>query len=444
MSASTSKTQYARAGDVHIAYQVLGEGPLDLIFIPGWVSHVEQVWEVNAIAAFLRRLASFSRLILIDRRGTGLSDPVINMPTLEERVDEIRAVMDAAGSFRAALFGISEGGPLCSLFASAQPGRTEALVLYGTFARGTAAPDYPDRPTQEQMAEFAKHVGMHWGRGTISGSLCDTVRRDPLLTEQWGRLERMSASPGSARRMIEMLAEVDIRSVLPMIRRPTLVISRQGDPVTRVDAIKTMASMIPGARYVELEGNDHFPFFGDVDSIIGEVQQFLTGKREAPEPTRLLSTVLFVDIVGSTDRASRLGDGPWSALLQRFTDVAARTVLGQRGDLIKSTGDGFLASFDGPARGVRAALAMREAARGLDIDIRAGLHTGECMALPNDLGGIAVHLAARVSGVAEAGEILVSRTVKDLVAGSGLRFTDCGSPTLKGIAESWQIFRLEA
>jgi class 3 adenylate cyclase len=264
-----------------------------------------------------------------------------------------------------------------------------------------------------------------------------------VLTEQWGRLERMSASPGSARKLLELLIDLDVRDVLPSIRRPTLVIARRGDPVTRRASLRAMADMIPGSKYVELKGREHFPFFGDVESLLGEVQQFLTGTRKPPEPERLLATVLFVDIVDSTRLASRMGDLAWRDVLQRFSEMAVRIVTEHRGVFVKSTGDGFLARFDGPARGVRSAMALRESVRALDLELRAGLHTGECEMLPDDLGGIAVHIAARVSSVAKPGEILVSRTIKDLVTGSGLCFTDCGDYNLKGIEEAWQLFRVD-
>lgn len=443
MSDPLPQTRYARTGEVHIAYQVIGRGPVDLIMIPGWVSHVEFMWEIPMIASFMRRISHFCRLIIMDRRGTGLSDPVVALPTLEERADEIRAVMDDAGSARAALFGISEGGPLCALFAAAFPARTESLILYGTFAKGCACPEYPSRPSREQLEEFVDIVEKHWGHGTVSGYISQTVRADPVLTEQWGRLERMSASPGSATRLMKILVDFDVRDVLPSIRCPTLVLARKGDPLTRPQCMKDMAGMIPHAIYRELEGDDHLPYAGEQESLLEEVQHFITGTREAHEADRVLATVMFLDIVGSTEHAARLGDAAWRELLERFLERATRNVNRHRGVLIKSTGDGFLARFDGPARAVRCALEMRDAARPLDLEIRSGLHTGECEVMPKDVGGMAVHIASRICDLAEPSEVLVSRTIKDLVVGSGLRFSDRGTHTLKGVEEPWQLFRVE-
>lgn len=443
MSFDLPTTRYARAGEAHIAYQVVGRSSPDLIMVPGWVSHVEFMWEVPMIASFMRRLAAFSRLIIIDRRGTGLSDPVLQMPTLEERVDEIRAVMDDAGSVRATLLGISEGGPLCALFAAACPARTDGLILYGTFAKGTACPEYRFRPTREQLEAFVEIVKNHWGSGKVSGYISETVRKDPLLTELWGRLERMSASPGSAARMMQMLMDFDVRDVLPSIRCPTLVLARKKDKLTRARAIKEMAQMIPNAVYRELAGDDHLPYAGDSESITEEVQHFITGTREALQIDRVLATVLFVDIVGSTEAAARMGDAAWRTVLERFSEHATRAVLRYRGALIKFTGDGFLARFDGPARAVQCAMAMGQVARAFDLEVRSGLHTGECEVLPKDVGGMAVHIASRICDLAAPGEVLVSRTIKDLVVGSGLKFSDRGTHTLKGVDEPWQLYRVE-
>jgi pimeloyl-ACP methyl ester carboxylesterase len=437
------KTRYAKSGDVHIAYQVVGDASRDLVLVPGWVSHVEHLWDEPAVARFLTRLSSFSRLILMDRRGTGLSDPVASLPTLEERMEDLRAVMDAAGSQKAALFGISEGGPMTSLFAATYPDRTTGLVLYGTFARGTADPEYPWRPTSEQIQRALNRMEAEWGTGVSARAFAPSLRQDAAQMEAWGRIERLSVSPGGMRMLIQMAMDADVRSVLPAIRVPTLVLHRTGDRVTRVEGARYIADRIPGARYVELPGDDHYPWIGDQDALLDEVEEFLTGVRPVPEPDRMLATVLFTDIVGSSERAAELGDRAWGDLLERYYAIARREKDRFKGREVSTAGDGYFAAFDGPARAVRCACAIRDAVRALGIEIRAGLHTGECEVKGEKIGGIAVHIGARVAAAAGPGEVLVSSTVKDLVAGSGLRFADRGTRVLKGVPGEWRLYAVE-
>ena len=437
----TPTTKYAKSGDVHIAYQVVGDGPNDLVFVPGWVSHVEYAWEDPFFAHFLRRLASFSRLILLDRRGTGLSDRVADLPTLEQRMDDVRAVMDAASSERAALFGVSEGGPMCLVFAATYPQRTSALALYGTFARLARAPDYPIGAPSDATERFLERVEAEWGTGSISAELfAPGHASDASFRQSWARFERYAVSPSGIRALIRMAADTDARGVLSVIRAPTLVIHRQGDLMNRVTCARYMAERIHGARYVELPGNDHFPWVGDTEAVLGEVEEFLTGVRQEPESDRVLATVMFTDIVRATETAATLGDARWRALLQSHHALVREQLARFRGREIDTAGDGFLASFDGPARAVRCASAVSREVRRLGLEVRAGLHTGECEVMGEKLGGIAVHTGARVASLASAGEVLVSGTVKDLVAGSGIKFVERGTHTLKGVPGEWPLY----
>ncbi len=431
------ETKYTKSGDVNIAYQVVGDGPFDLVWVPGWVSHLEHSWEEPSNARFLHRLASFSRLIRLDKRGTGLSDRVspAELPTLEERMDDVRAVMDAVGSERAALMGVSEGGSMCALFAATYPERTSALVLYAANARHPA-----HGLTAEQLQPILDALERNWGQGMAWPMWAPSRADDPQLKEWGARFERFGASPGAAVALFRMAAAIDIRKVLPAIRVPTLILHRTGDQALPVMDSRYMAEQIPGAKYVELPGMDHIWFVGDADAILNEVQEFLTGVRPAPEPDRVLATVLFTDIVGSTERAAELGDRRWHDLLDGYYGRARRELDRFRGREIKTTGDGFLATFDGPARGIRCACAVSESVGQLGIAIRAGLHTGECETMGEDIGGIAVHIGARVTSEAAGGEVLVSSTVKDLVAGSGLEFEDRGSHRLKGVPDEWRLF----
>jgi pimeloyl-ACP methyl ester carboxylesterase len=434
-------TKYAKSGDVHIAYQVVGEAPQTLVLVPGWVSHIEYAWEDPSFSRFLRRLASFTRLVLLDRRGTGLSDRVSELPTLEQRMDDVRAVMDAAGVERAALFGLSEGGPMCLAFAATYPARTSALVLYGTFARMLRAPDYAIGLPDEMLGRFLEFVEASWGTGSISTDyFAPSMARDEAFRRSWARFERLAVSPAGIRALLRMTQQTDARPALPVIRVPTLVMHREGDQVIRVEAGRYIAERIQGARYVELPGPDHFLWVGDVDAVLDEVEEFLTGARRGQEPDRVLATVLFTDIVGATERAVALGDRRWRDLLERHHAVIREQLDRFHGREIDTAGDGFLAAFDGPARGIRCAGAIVREVRRLGLEIRAGLHTGECEILGDKLSGVAVHTGARVASLAGPGEVLVSGTVKDLVAGSGITFEDRGVQTLKGLPGEWHLY----
>jgi pimeloyl-ACP methyl ester carboxylesterase len=428
------ETRYAKSGDVHVAYQVVGSGPLDLVFVPGFFSQVELWWEEPLCARFFERLASFSRLILFDKRGTGLSDRVAAVPTLEQRMDDVRAVMAAAGSERAAILGVSEGGPMSALFAATYPDRTAALVLYGTFA------EFRSWMPPEHLEHFLHAIDATWGTGESLPHLAPSVADDPRFRRWWARHERLGASPGAAMDLMRMNSEIDVRHVLPAIRIPTLVLHRAGDVFVDVSGGRYVAAHIPGAKYVELPGVDHPPFVGDAEAVLQEVEEFLTGVRPAPEPDRVLATVLFTDIVGSTERAAELGDQRWRDLLGAHHAAVRRELERFRGREVDTAGDGFLATFDGPARAVRCARAIHDAVRPLGIELRAGLHTGEIELLGDDIGGIAVHIAARVAALAGPGEVLASSTVKDLVAGSGLRFEDRGTRALRGGPDEWRLF----
>ena len=439
---SQAETKYARSGDVHIAYQVVGQGPLDLVYVPGWVSHVELAWEEPTLARFLGRLASFSRLIAFDKRGTGLSDRVSDdkLPTLEERMDDLRAVMDAVGSKRAAIFGVSEGGNLCALFAATYPERTTALVMFGTFAKRIWSPDYPWAPTPEQRQRDYELVEREWGNLMDLAHYVPSKIGDEAFASRLATYLRRAASPGAAVALLRMNTQIDIRGVLPTIRVPTLVIHRTGDRDVNVEEGRWLADHVPRARFVELPGDDHFPWVGDQDVILDEIQEFLTGVRPAPEADRVLATVLFMDIVGSTEWAARLGDRAWKELLERHHTLVRKELARFRGREVDTAGDGFFATFDGPARAIRCACSIRDGLRELGIEIRAGLHTGEVELTGDKIRGIAVHIGARVAAAAQPSEVLVSSTVKDLVAGSGIGFADRGTHVLKGIPGEWHMF----
>lgn len=438
-----AETSYARSGDVHIAYQVVGNGPPDLVFVPGFVSHVERVWDEPRGQLFLHRLASFCRVILFDKRGTGLSDRVGTIPTLEQRMDDVRAVMDATGTGRAAIMGVSEGGPMSVLFAATYPERTSALILFGAMARQAWAADYPWGRTPDEMESRLASVEQTWGTGA-SGDLFSPGHAGDDDYRKWlAAFERSSASPGAALAVIRMNMEIDVRHVLPAIRVPALVLHRIGDRAVPVEHGRYLAAQLPIAKYVELEGIDHFPWAGDVHPLIEAIARWLPGVRHAPEPDRVLVTVLFTDIVGATEHASTLGDRGWRDLVIRHHTVVRQQLERFRGREIDTAGDGFLAAFDGPARAVRAACAVSDAVRPLAIQIRAGLHTGECEVIGDKLGGIAVHIGARVAALASPDEVLVSSTVKDLVAGSGLRFQERGAHVLRGVPGEWQLFAVQ-
>jgi pimeloyl-ACP methyl ester carboxylesterase len=441
---STPPTRYARSEEVSVAYQVVGEGPIDIVLVPGFVTHVELFWEIPPIANFLERLAAFARVLLFDKRGTGLSDPVSEVPTLEQRIDDVRAVMDAVGSERAALLGISEGGAMSALFAATHPERVTSLVLYGAMARTTEAPDYPWASPADALRESAaEFIAPYWGqRGDVMAELFapSTMSGGQRTFETLARVQRSSASPAMVQRIFEMFLDVDVRSVLPTIHVPTLVLHRRGDLVVNWRAGRDLAERIPGARYVELTGVDHLPWAGDPDAVLGEVEEFLTGGRSLPEPDRVLATVMFTDIVASTQRAAQLGDSRWHELLDAHQDAVRRELARFRGREVKTLGDGLLAIFDGPARAVRCGEAIVEASQSLGLEVRVGVHCGEVELMGDDVGGIAVHIAARVSDLAGPGEVLASSTVKDLVAGSGIQFVDRGPKQLKGIAGEWRCF----
>ena len=440
MPPSVPETRYAKSGDVNIAFQVVGDGAFDLIWVPGWVSNVEASWEVPEYAHFLGRLASFSRLILFDKRGTGLSDPVAvdRLPSLEQRMDDVRAVLDAAGSERAALFGASEGGNLSVLFAATYPARVRALVLLGAFAKRVWSADYPWAPTLEDQERRSRDTQRSWGSPEIVAPLAAGSSSEQL--QRFATFFRRSASPGAAVALRRMNAEIDTRAVLPVISVPTLVLHRTGDTRVKPEEGRWIAKRIPDAKYVEVPGDDHLAWAGDVDPVLDEVEEFLTGTRRGPEPDRVLATVLFTDIVGSTAKAGELGDREWNRLLQRHHDVVRSVLERFRGHEVGTAGDGFLATFDGPGRAVRAALAARDAVRPLGIEIRAGVHTGEIELVGADVAGIAVHTGSRVAALAGAGEVLVSSTVKDLVAGSGIEFEERGEYELKGVPGTWRLY----
>jgi pimeloyl-ACP methyl ester carboxylesterase len=434
------QTRYAKSGDVSIAYQVVGTGPIDVVLVPGWVSNIDVFWEEPSLARLLTRIASFARLILFDKRGTGLSDRVSDMPSLEVRMDDLRAVMDAVGVQRAALFGYSEGGPMCVLFAATYPGRASALILGGAYARRTTAPDYPWGPTPEQNLAFVARVEDNWGGAADIELRSPSLAHDERYRHWWARVLRSSASPAAAARLMRMNMEIDVRHVLPAVRVPTLVLHSIHDAVIPIGSGRFLAEHIPGAKLVELPGVDHVPWGSDRDLIADEIEEFLTGARSSAERDRVLATVLFTDIVGATEYAARVGDRSWHDLLDSHHALVRRELERFRGREIDTAGDGFLASFDGPARAVRCACAISEGVGALGIEIRAGLHTGECELMGAKLGGIAVHTGARVASVARAGEVLVSSTVKDLVAGSGLMFEDRGLQSLKGVPGEWRLF----
>jgi pimeloyl-ACP methyl ester carboxylesterase len=436
------KTQYTRSGDLHIAYQVVGEGPLDLVYVPGWVSHVELAWEEPTLARFLRRLASFSRLIMFDKRGTGLSDRVPNdkLPTLEERIDDLRAVMDAVDSERAAIFGFSEGGNLSAFFAATYPERTKALVLFGTFAKRIWSSDYPWAPKPEDRERESETLEREWGELMDLEYYVPSKAGDQPFLRRLATYFRRSASPGAAVALLRMNTQLDIRHILPTIRVPTLVIHRKGDRDANVEEGRWIAKQIPNARFVELSGEDHLPWVGHQDAVIDEVQEFLTGARAIPEPNRVLATVLFTDIVGSTERAAVMGDRAWQELLDSHHALVRKELAQFRGREIKTVGDAFIATFDGPARAMRCACAIRDSVGSIGVEIRAGLHTGEIEITDHDIGGIGVHIAARIMSAAQPGEILVSSTVKDLSVGSGIAFIDRGAQVLKGVPDEWRLF----
>lgn len=437
-------TRYAKSGELNIAYQVFGSGGMNLVLIPGWASHVENIWTLMDFAAFADKVAQFARVVLLDRRGTGLSDPVAEPPTLEERMDDVRAVLDAVGWQRAAIWGISEGGPMAMMFAATYPERTQALLLYGTFARFGRGDDYPHGYPAEFNDRWLPMLDRTWGTGELSRSFAPSITGDAATIRILARLERMAMSPGTARKLFGLMTQVDVRHVLPAIRVPTLILHRADDKPVRVGHARYLAEHIAGARYVELVGEDHLPWCGDVDQLLGEVREFLTGERSQAEPDRILTTILFCDIVESTQRLAELGDHEWKRILANFYAVADDKLRHFRGRKLDTAGDGLFAAFDGPARAVRCGASLTRAMQALGLQLRVGVHTGECEVLGDKYSGIAVHVGARVAAVANAGQVLVSSTVKNLVVGSGIRFADLGQHPLKGVPGEWHLFAAEA
>jgi class 3 adenylate cyclase len=435
-------TRYARSGDLHVAYQTLGEGPIDLVLVDQWFSHMDGLWDVPPLGRLVERLASFGRVITFDQRGIGLSDPVPirSLPSIEEWMDDMKAVMDAVEVERAAVVAGLAAGFMATVFAATYPDRVSALVLVDVFPRFVRAPDYPWGVPAEQRVQRLAEVEEGWGNGLMLQQFAPSMAADVRLLEAWSRYERQAASPGSALAMVEMLYESDVRAVLPTIRVPTLVIARgQASRISPAHG-RFVADQIPDATYVELPGVDTLMWAGDQEAMVGEIQAFLTGARAVSDPDRVLATMLFTDIVGSTERASQIGDRAWRELLDQHHAVVREELKRFRGREVDTAGDGFLAVFDGPGRGVRCASAITEGLRTIGLEVRAGLHIGEIELVGDGVRGIAVHIGARVSSLAGPGEVLVSSTVKDLVAGSGIEFKDRGTHSLKGIADEWRLF----
>ncbi|MBA3301836.1 MAG: adenylate/guanylate cyclase domain-containing protein [Thermoleophilaceae bacterium] len=436
----TPETKYARSGDLSIAYQVVGDGPIDLVHIPGIVSHVDLAWENPGYRRFMDRLSSFARVIVYDKRGTGLSDPVTEPPSVEERIDDTRAVMDALDVERAAIFGCSEGALLAAFFAATYPQRVTHAILYGSFAR--MQPDPPDYPWgfEDEIVEELREGALEaWGEGFMLTLLAPSMLGDDRARTWWGRFERASTSPRTTLIMAAANFELDLRGVLPSVQAPTLVLHRSSD-VLPIEGARYVADHIPRARFTELHGDDHWPWINDPDEVCDHVEEFLTGTRREPDPDRVLATVLFTDIVGSTERAAELGDSRWRGLLDAHESIVRAQLDWHKGREVKMTGDGFLATFDGPARAIRCARDAVNGLRDVGIEIRTGVHTGECELRNGDIGGIAVHIGARVMGSAGPGEVLVSSTVKDLTVGSDINFEDRGNHPLKGVPGKWHLY----
>jgi class 3 adenylate cyclase len=429
--------RYAASGDVHIAYRVFGAGPRDIVLIPGTLSHVELLWEVPSNEHLLKRLTAFARVIVFDKRGQGLSDRVAEQ-TLEERIGDVRAVMDAAGSERATIYGWSEGGPMCLMFAATYPERTSALVLYGTFA---SMKGEPWGVTPDVLDRFLGALQGHWGEGALLMLNAPSRRDDAAFIEHFSRIERAAASPGSVRALMRANYDIDVRSLLPTLRVPTLILHRADDGLVPVRAGRYLAEHIPGARYAEIPGSDHLVLDLETQDIIADqIEEFMTGGRRRLEADRVVATVMFTDIVGSTERAAQIGDRRWRELRAAWHEMMRRELAAFRGREVDIAGDGLLATFDGPARAIRCACSVRERVHALGLQVRTGLHTGECELAGAGVVGIAVHIGARVAALAGPDEVLVSSTVRDLVAGSGLEFADRGSHALKGVPGDWRLF----
>lgn len=441
-ASAVPETRYADSGGVSIAYQVLGDGPIDLVFVPGFASHLEHAWQHPKLAHFYHRLASFSRLTLLDKRGTGLSDRVSpnDIPGIEQRKDDLKAVMDEVGINRAALVGVSDGGPLAMLFAATYPDRTESLVLVNTYSKRIRSDDHQEALTPEAYGDFVREASEHWGQPVAAELLAPGSANDPRFRDWWGAALRMSMSPGAARAMLEMNSDIDVRAALSAIHVPTLIVHRTGDMATPVEGGRFLAAEIEGARIVELPGDDHFPWLGDADAVLEAIEEFVTGERSGLVPNVALASMLFTDIVSSTKKAADLGDREWTALLKTHDSLVQGAVSRFEGREVKHTGDGSLSVFEGPARGARCWLYLRDRLHDIGLSIRGGLHTSEIELVNGDLRGLGVHIAARLMGLAAPDELIVSSVVHDLSAGSGLTFAERGVHELKGVPGAWHVY----
>jgi pimeloyl-ACP methyl ester carboxylesterase len=435
-------TQYTSVGDITIAYQVVGDGPIDLVYSQGWLTNIEYAWESPQYADFLTKLSHFSRLIFFDKRGTGLSERDVGFPTLEQRTDDITAVLDAVGSEKASLLGVSEGGNMSAMFAATYPERTNALVLYGSSARGSSASDYPYGFKPESIDDMVAYMHQNWGKPFDLQEAAPSVAENKAASEWWGAYLRHSASPKTAELITRLNAQLDTRDVLPLVDCPTLVINRENDVWHTADEARFVADLIPNSTLKLIPGVDHLPWYGDQDQLISEIQNFLIGHKAAPPTDRVLLTILMTDIVGSTERAATLGDRRWRALLDQHDELVRSRVESHGGRTINTTGDGFITAFTGPTRAINCAESLLYEISSLGMDIRAGIHTGECEQRGSDIGGLAVHIAARVMDSASAGQVLTSSTVKDLTVGSGIEFKPTGTETLKGIPGDWPLFAI--
>lgn len=438
------ETHYADSGGVNIAYQVHGDGPVDLVLVSGFVSQVELLAEDPGVAHFFRGLTAFARMLVFDKRGQGLSDRPGRPPTLEESMDDLKAVIDAAGFERPAILGISEGGPMSTLYAATYPNDVSALILFGTFARMLETEDFPHGIPAQTLDRWGTIIRRNWGGPVALNVWAPSRVGDREFERWWARLLRQGTSPAGAIALMDLYREMDVRAVLPAIDVPTLVLHRTGDRMVPFAQGRYLAESIPGAKLVELSGEDHLPFASDLDTVLGEIEEFLVGSRGASEAERALATILFTDIVGSTEKAAEMGDRGWRQLLERHDAAVRRQLSLHRGREVKTMGDGFLATFDGPARAIRCAAAVRDEVSSLGIEVRAGIHTGEVELIGDDVGGMAVNIGARIGALADAGEVLVSSTVRELVVGSGLEFADRGVQTLKGAPGEWRLFAIDS
>ncbi len=443
MATEAPDTRYARSGAVYIAYQVYGRGP-DLVIVPGLFTHLDMVWEQPTVADFYRRLGRFARVIRFDPRGAGLSDRTAELPEFDEQIDDVLAVMDAAGSDRATVLGISQSGPMAILFASSRPERVSGLILYAAYASARRRDGYPWGRSDGWMEEYIRQVSESWGEGTFLPQVAPSVAADPEFRHWWGRFERAMSSPGTALAFLSRYSQVDVRALLPTISTPTLVIQRRHDAHRDVGHARFLAASIPGAELVELEGVDHLPYAGDTEPLLAELERFVTGAAPVADTRGVLATVLFTDIVGSTETLAEVGDEAWRSLLERHHNAVRRQLARFRGQEADTAGDGFLAVFDGPARAIRCAIAITAAVGDLGLRLRVGLHTGEIETVHGHPAGLAVHIGARIAAMADADQILVSSTVRDLVVGSDLAFDDRGVHDLKGIPEPWRVYSVQS